>query len=363
MLGRVRRLWLRIQLHLAVSVMTVFITLNSLFRKVRMSHENGVTARGTVRIVDHPTFPDNAFFRPGREFPCRLRHATVLFKDDAKMTVRGASIKFADTRFESPFDMLMNTGRVGLFWDARTFMQFAKTTTQGKGKFFVSYLNKQPQALVGGGESSRRNPSSFTALSYHSQTCFEYSDTSGKRYYARYRLIAPDWPGHDSGALEKWWADHNWLQNPYPDETRTRNYLKNELRERLAEGTVEYLLQVQVRRRPPGPDPFWVTAEYDWDEEVTPFHDLAHVTLTEALDYEEAMLTWFDLENCPRPALGVPLGTSIDDPHSLNNLRKAAKWAARARLLSYKLRGMPPQFPDTRHSADWEAIPPMPDPP
>ena len=40
-----------------------------------MSHWHGVAARGTLRIVDDPAFPDHDFFRPGREFPCRLRHA------------------------------------------------------------------------------------------------------------------------------------------------------------------------------------------------------------------------------------------------------------------------------------------------
>ncbi len=64
----------------------------------------------------------------------RLRHATVLYRDDAKLTVRGVSIKFADTRHEAPLDLLMNSGRVGLFCDARTFMQFMKGTMAGRGQ-------------------------------------------------------------------------------------------------------------------------------------------------------------------------------------------------------------------------------------
>ena len=80
-----------------------------------MSHENGALARGRFRVVDNPTFPEHDFFAAGREFPCRVRHAAVLFRDDAKMCVRSAAIKLSDERFDSPFDVLMNSGRVGLF--------------------------------------------------------------------------------------------------------------------------------------------------------------------------------------------------------------------------------------------------------
>lgn len=363
MIEQIHMRLLRLQLDLVVAMMTVIITLTSFVKKRRMSHENGITARGRVRIVDDPTFPEHDFFAAGREFPCRIRHGSVLFKDDAKMTVRSASLKFADDRFESPFDMLMNTGRVGLFWNARSFWDFGMMT--GKhGKFFVGYLAKYPQSLLGGGDSSRRNPPSFSEMSFNSQTCYEFIDTSGERYYCRYRLIpAEGWTGTDPGALSQWWRDHNWLQNPYPDEDRTRNYLKDEYRHRLeGDGTIDFRFQIQVRKPPPGHEPKWVTAEYEWFEENTPWHDVALVTIDEALDYTEAMLTWFDLGFHP-PSLPVPMGVSIDDPHSLNNLRQAGKWAGKARLLSYRLRGMPEEFGDSRYSSDWEQIPPMPVPP
>lgn len=82
--------WLRLQLNAVIAIVTMIVTITSFVKKRRMSHENGVLARGTVRIVDEPTFPDNDFFTAGREFPCRIRHGSVLFKDDAKMTVRSA---------------------------------------------------------------------------------------------------------------------------------------------------------------------------------------------------------------------------------------------------------------------------------
>ncbi len=361
MLDRAHAAWLRAQLAVVVGVMTVLITLRSFVKQIRMSHENGITCRGRLRIVDNPTFPPNEFFRAGREFPCRIRHAAVLFKDDGKMCVRSAALKFSDDRFDSPFDMLMNSGRVGLFWNARTFFEFAGTGARGKA--FVPYLRKNPQAVFGGGDSSRRDPESFAHISYNSQTCFGFVDVGGTYFYARYRLIPVDWNGTDSGMLAPWWREHNWLQNPFPNEERTRNYLKDELIHRLeGDGTVEFRFQIQVRRRPPGPDPLWTTAKYEWDDTESPWHDLAHVTIDEAMDYTEAMLTWFDLSNHPA-TLPVPLGVSIDDPHSINNLRLAGKWGAKGRFLSYRLRGMPAKFSDSRDAPDWIAIPPMPEVP
>jgi hypothetical protein len=250
--------------------------------------------------------------------------------------------------------------------------------TNRHGKYFVQYLQKYPQALYGGGRSSRRNPESFADLSYHSQTCFGYVAVDGTYYYVRYRMVATDWeqklkprsevfeddPNPDqlmeSGELEQWWADHNWLQNPYPDEQRSRNYLKDEMAQRVeGDGSVEYRLQVQLRERPPGRERQWVSAKYEWYDDVVPWEDIAIVTLTGVCSYEEGMLTWFDLENHPEE-LPVPMGVSLEDPHSLNNFRKAGKWAARARLLSYRLKGMPKEFSDSRLEPDWEPVPPMP---
>lgn len=122
------------------------------------------------------------------------------------------------------------------------------------------------------------------------------------------------------------------------------------------------MLQLQARRRPPGSDPPWVTAQYLWDDTVHPWHDVAHIVLDEALDYTESMLTGFDLGHHP-DCLPLPRGRSIDDPHSLMDLRLAGRWSMRARLLSYRLRGMPAEFGDSRRDPDWIAVPPMPDPP
>jgi arachidonate 5-lipoxygenase len=356
----------RLQLALVTLLVTLLVSANSLFGRVRMSHENGIACSGRLRIVDDPKFPPHDFFQPGQAFACRVRHAAASFKDDAKLVVRSASIKFQDDRFDSPLDLLMNTGTVPLFWNARTFVGFMISSMGGKGKSYVSYLRRHPQAAVGGGVSVRRNPESFGRMKYHTKTVTGFIGRDGVCRYARYRLVPDPEIEQESGEPDQWDRHHAWLQNPYRDETRTRNYLKDATREQLAAGNALcYRLQIQLRDKPPseeGPQPQWLSSAVPWDEKRFPYLDLATVELNTALSYEESMLTWFHMGNHPA-SLPIPKARSIDDPHSLNHLRLASIWARRARLLSYRLRGMPKAFPNTRKADDWVGIPPLRDPP
>ena len=342
---------------------TVLVAANSLFGKVRMSHENGILLSGRLRIVRNPQFPAHHFYEPGRPFDCRLRHAAASFKDDAKLVVRSASIKFADARTKSPMDILMNSGEVPLFWSARTFVEFMRVSMAGKGKHYVPYLRKHPQAAYGGGDSVRRDPDSPHEMKYQTKTVFGFVGLDGVYRYARYRLVPVPFDGQESGAPDDWDRSHAWLQNPYRNERRNRNYLKDATRAALSSGQVfHYKLQIQLRLPPPDDEiqPEWISSAVPWDETAFPYVDLADVEVHKALTYEEIMLTWFDMRNHP-PSLPIPKARSIDDPHSLNHLRLASIWARRARLLSYRLFGMPAAFQASRYAEDWIGIPPLED--
>ncbi|MEQ9814737.1 MAG: hypothetical protein RLO50_18315 [Azospirillaceae bacterium] len=355
----------RIELAGVTFFVTLLISLNSLVFRVRMSHENGIVVAGRLRIVDDPKFPPHAFFHPGSEFACRIRHGAASFKDDAKLVVRSASLKFADERFRSPLDIMMNTGNTPLFWNARTFVSFMRGSIAGKGKHYVPHLRRYPKAWYGGGDSVRRNPESFGRMVYNTKTVTGFIGTDQVERYARYRLIPDPFDGRETGLPDQFDRTHAWLQNPYRHETRNRNYLKDATRAHLdGGGRLTYRLQIQLRDKPvgPGPEPEWISSAIPWDEERFPFMDVASIEIDRALDYEESMLTWFHLGNHP-PSLPVPRAKSIDDPHSLNHLRLASVWARRARLLSYKLRGIPKPPPDGRAAPDWVGIPPMSNPP
>jgi hypothetical protein len=358
-------LYERIVLAIVTFLVTALVSANSLFGRVRMSHENGILLRGRLRIVEDPRFPAHDFYVPGASFACRVRHAAASFKDDAKLVVRSASLKFADARRTSPMDILMNTGDMPLFWSARSFVEFMWASMAGKGKHYVPYLRKHPQAVRGGGISVRRDPESPHKMIYRTKTVFGFVGRDGQFRYARYRLVPEPFEGQESGAPDEWDRHHAWLQNPYPDEPRNRNYLKDATRTAIDSGEVlRYTLQIQLRLPPPNDEiqPEWLSSAVPWDETVFPFVDLASLALDEALSYEESMLTWFDMGNHP-PSLPIPKARSIDDPHSLNHLRQASIWARRARLLSYRLFGMPEAFPDSRNAKDWAGLPPVKTPP
>lgn len=361
LIGIVRRL----VLAFATFGVTLLVALNSLFGKTRMSHENGITLRGRLRIAADGRMPAHDFFEQGRHFDCRVRHGAASFKDDAMLVVRSASIKFSDTRGKSPMDIMMNTGRMPLFWNARTFMQFMRRSMAGKGKHYVPYLSRHPQAAQGGGDSVRRDPESPHKLIYQTQTTFGFIGRDKVLRYARYRLVPLPFEEPESGSPDEQDRHHAWLQNPLADETRHRNYLKDSTRALLQSGEVmRYRLQIQLRLPPPDDylQPEWVASSVPWDLGLFPYMDLAELEVVEALSHKEGMLTWFDIAHHPK-TLPVPKARSIDDAHSLNHLRIASVWAVRARLLSYLLTGTPKAFPDSRQAKDWQGVPPLAKPP
>src|SRR5258707_11957676 len=138
------------------------ISFNSFVTRTRMSHQNGIVARGRVRIVDNPLFPENDFFRPGVEFPCRLRHASVSQLDDAGLYVRGATLKFADQDVESPLDILMNGGTTSPFWNVWTFLQFTFARIRGGRAKVIPYFQKNPRCFENVVSALRLHPASFS---------------------------------------------------------------------------------------------------------------------------------------------------------------------------------------------------------
>ena len=99
----VLRWWDLLVLHVMRVFLVFLISLKCLVTRQRMSHQNGIVATGKIKIVEDLDMPDNDFFKPGRDFKCRLRHATVRFLDDAVLCPRSASLKFADSDDRSPW--------------------------------------------------------------------------------------------------------------------------------------------------------------------------------------------------------------------------------------------------------------------
>ena len=328
----------------------LLITLGAGARRRRMSHNQGTAGRGKLRIVNNPQFPATDFFEPGREFPCRLRHGCVSFFDDCVNEVRSGTLKFADTDFESPLDIQMNTGEHCFFWTARTFLQFAfgrhrKGTTQ-----YEEYYKKYGWGRRSAASAFRRAPTSYATMHYHSHTPFGWHSRDGKVRYARFRLIRGDGgPELDAPTLdyvnmcEQDVAQASILAQQKclpPDESKSVNYLNHEWRERLKQGPILYTLQLQLHEVGPNDPPEILNALLPWDQATHPLVDLATVSIAEELSYADQCYMGFEITNLPSSMSILP-AKSMDDFNSLNYMRKQSIWTIRTRRFMQRLFGPP----------------------
>jgi hypothetical protein len=328
--------------------MIILITLNSLVRRVRMSHENGLVVRGRVVMLDNPAVPENDFFVAGTEFPCRLRHAGVSFLDDAALVVRSASLKFADAPIDSPCDLLMNTGVAGPFWNMDTFWQFTWAKMKGGRAELIDYFRRNPRCYWNVRSAVRRDPESFAHQHFHSQTPLQFVAKDGRERYAKFRLIPRTNDAPQDGVPSEAALGDAWFQEALPNERLTRNYLKDEYRARLKRGPVGYVLQIQLMDHTAYLDrDYDLSALFPWDEALHPWQAIAEVTITEALDYREGNLCLFSISHLPSTLRTIrPFGYT--DPASLDYLRLGGMWPRKARLFVYRLFGQNKPIPDDR---------------
>lgn len=341
--------WKWLQLHVYAWAAIGLIAMNSFFSRTRMSHDNGIATRGRIRMLDAlPGVPDNDFFQPKREFRARCRFAAVSYMDDARFVARGASLKFADSDHKSPLDLLMNTGRTTPFWSVRSFWQFMWLTMRGRRQHAIPYMKAEPIQYYGSRDPLRRNPETFAQLYYNSKIPYTFKARDGRPRYVKFRMIPWDrgpetgMPGEDD--TQDWaWC---W-QGIRPGESRSCNYLKTELKERLAKGPIHFHLQIAFHHIKPGESEDLHNSSVAWDQATHPWHDLAEVEIDEMLDHKTSNVSLFTVRNRP-PCMGTERARSIDDPNGMNYLRQLAIWPRRLRLLGNKLFGIPKPIPDHR---------------
>ncbi len=335
----------RAVLYVAARGFAVVLALvGGLLGRRRMSHNNGIGACGRATIVPRPEFPEHEFFEPGRQFPCRIRHASVSFYDDATNAVRSISVKLADSSFESPFDMELNTGSVALFWSAACFFKFASLRKQHYGIQYPRYYRHYPVGFAGAVDSKRRNPTSFQNQRYYSKTPFLFIGKDHVKRYAKYRVIPCD-DEPETGLQQGTDRLEPWNQRTLPGETRGRNYLKQEYARRVRERGAQYRMQIQLRVASDDDDPEIFNCCRAWDESECPWLDLATIEIDRVLDWDDSNRLSFSLKNLP-PTLGVIPAKSIYDYNSLNYMRAHSGLARKARLLAYRLFGMPAPIPN-----------------
>lgn len=338
----------RAQVTLYTAFICFGIAAQIFFSRRRMSHDNGVTAAGKLKFVDDPEFPAIDLFEPGQEIGCRVRHGPASTDDDAKLLVRGCSIKFDDNRGKSPLGLLMNTGECPLFNDIKSFLEFAKIfnasagpggtqVQEFRGVRWIPYMQKYPGSLAHWRGAMRRNPSTYSQLYYYSKMPQHFRAKDGKERYVKFRVVPGD-RGPETGLLgpDDWRTP--WYYNRLPGETRSRNYLRKEFEERLEREPVVYWLQLQLHEWKEGDSRDLFDSYTIWDEATHPWMDVARIELDQLLTYEEDRLTVFTIKDRPK-SMDLIAPKSLDDPNALNYLRKWAIWPRRARLLGQKVFG------------------------
>jgi arachidonate 5-lipoxygenase len=268
--------------------------------------------------------------------------------DDTIIQVRAASLKFADSSYESPFDLELNTGTISLFWSARNFIEFVRCREKTNGTAFVRFYDKYPRGLDAAWDGIRKYPTSFAELYYHSQCAQLFIGKDGVRRYAKFRLI-PFERGPETGLVNRSEFNGLWSEEVAPGETRSPNYLKTELLERLRQSKVRYILQIQLHTPVPGESDEIFNCNVQWDPQTHPYHDIATVELEKALSLDENNRMRFSVGHHP-PSLALLPATSVDDYNSVNYMRVRAAIAKSMRLMAYKLFGMPRPVPENRRS-------------
>ena len=335
----------RVRLWVFVRFFAMIIAINMGLRtRERMSHNNGIAAKGKFVMDPDPEIPDHPFFEKGKEFPCQIRHAAATFYDDAMNAIRSIAIKLSDQQYKSPFDLEMNTGSISLFWNARSFWEFALHRKQQWGVEYQEYYKQYPIGVKGAQLALRRNPTSFTNLKYYAKTPFNFIGSDGVQRYAKYRVIPFD-DVEETGINKGKDLLEPENQRVIPGEKRTRNYLKEEFQDRLKVQNVKYKLQMQIRDSKPDQDPIIFNCCVDWNEKEFPWRTLGVMEIEEALSWDESNLLTFSINNMPK-SLGILPAKSVYDYNSLNYMRSKSEIAKKARLFAYKLRGMPEEIPD-----------------
>jgi len=318
-----------------------------LTRKRRSSHLVGVGARG----VFHPAepghgVPPNELFAARGARPVQVRFANLTEIDDASLDVRGCSIKFSEHRHESPLDLLLNTGSFCPAYNLWTFAAFvASKLVPTKGSEYLVQNNLV--AREGGVAGLRRAPQSYARLYYYGQIVREWVSTHAVLHLVRYRCVPEDL-GQESGLPSDDDASHIWVRSRLPGDERPVNYLRQEMRDRLALGPVRMRLQAQFHRRAPGDSLEWFNASVDWNESAHPWHDLGALELQEALEDVDTELLQFDPGNHP-VTLGIPSASGPSDYRSMGDSEaRVVRALQHLRLWMYGAFGFPSFDPGSR---------------
>lgn len=294
----------------------------------RSTHTVAVAGFGQIEFLHQPNLPEHPFFEPGKKFPVIVRHAAGKgFEDDAIMDVRSATMRIvdgpADTSWEelnlhkTLLDIIMNSGHNFPWPHAASFFRWFNSSMPERLKMTEEY-----PSIVPNFQYIARDPESYTKLYFFNKMTVWFVGKDGKRRFMRYRLrnanLCPD-----SGFI-------NPLDMPPPmdhvprkeNDTRPRTYLRDDFRQRVENGGVDYLLEIHLREVEESEDLNEAAKEttIGWDEELYPYYPIARLSLRQILPNEQVEPLEFNVWNAP-DSLGIIWAKSPYEGASINHAR------------------------------------------
>jgi hypothetical protein len=304
-----------------------------LWRPLLLGHRTifrqGIAARGYLRVLpetdDQSTEsvrrPENDFFVPGRQFKIEMRFSTRTLDDEAGLDIRGCGLKMTSAS-NSQLELLFATGAFAPF---ATLNDFCKLLHSRNLKKLIGQQKIIREGLAAG---MRRAPSSFAILSYYHQFVIEWLTPAAEEYLVRFRLVpSPKDQQNEHPDLGSLCGDPDdddlrqlWIQDRRSDETRGRDYLRNELCHRIrSEITVSFQLEMQFHRPRLGDSLDWYDPSREWDSRVCPWIPLAELVLEETMSDAETERLYFDPSILPS-SFNVPRPdhfTDMEDPRTI----------------------------------------------
>jgi len=306
-------------LHLSAAVFASGFMIRAFFRRGRATHTNGVAGRGQLRVVEHPQFPECEFFRPGKEFPLTVRHATALQTDEGCKNLRSMALKFSHELFDSPLDLIMNTGRVQPFWKIPSFLMgvmCAAFQTPGRWVYQHLFPLAKRNVIIG----SRRAPETYTQMEYYAALSFGFHARDGVERLCRFRVIPHD-RGEETGLPDAIDKLYPWRDNRRRGEPKCKDHLIREYRNRIDDGdTPAYWLQMQVHELAREDTNQIYSIAHEWVPESHPWMDVGEIQINSALPPEIAEALRFRITNQPAD-LSIPPADSPFDYRCIGWLR------------------------------------------
>ena len=295
----------------------------------RVFHRKATTLSGTITLARLEGA--KGLLGSGDVHRVLVRFANGLTDDDAAPDNRGATMRVlkhgADGDLsETLWDLALTTGERFVAGAAEDFVRWTRAEEAERR----AWAEREPRRSTAAWEMFRA-PSSYAACTYYSKTAHALAKTDGERY-ARWRLRAPG--ADDShGRLTPDQVLPTDRPSRLPGDSRSATFLHEELRERLAGGSISLVLEAQLA---PAGDRRRLDATLPWDD--LPWQPVAQIDLDGVADERAVEALQFNARHTP-PGVSLILARDARDPASLEHLRSIVYEVAAARRLGRPLQG------------------------